>query len=177
MQNRHLCWPPYFFLGPALSPHFLKSWIATVRRSAKCKTPSWRLHGMRWTFFRIYPDLLKFQYGECTNMAFLKNFKCKGVFLSFSFDFWLSRGSSDVFTGFLARSVQEIWLIKRLPVSSKISDLLLFLSYFTSQNKGIKFCNYFFDVCCVNWNILARSQAPTTRYTTGITSPIEIFRT
>jgi len=31
----------------------------------------------------------------------------------------------------------------------EISDLLLFLSYFTAQNKKIKFDNYFFDVCCV----------------------------
>jgi len=42
------------------------------------------------------------------------------------------------------------------PVSSEISDLceisdlLLFLSYFTSQNKEIKFDNTFFNVCCVN---------------------------
>ena len=36
------------------------------------------------------------------------------------------------------------------PVSSEISDLLLFLSYFASQNKEIKSGNYFLDVCCVN---------------------------
>jgi len=42
------------------------------------------------------------------------------------------------------------------PVSSEISDLckisnlLLFLSYFASQNEEIKPGNYFFDVCCVN---------------------------
>jgi len=29
MQNRHLCWPPYFFLGPAVPPHFFNSRIAT----------------------------------------------------------------------------------------------------------------------------------------------------
>jgi len=29
MQDRHLCWPPYFFLGPAVAPHFLNSRIAT----------------------------------------------------------------------------------------------------------------------------------------------------
>jgi len=33
------------------------------------------------------------------------------MFLSLSFDFLLSRGSTDVFTGFLARSVQELWLV------------------------------------------------------------------
>jgi len=33
---------------------------------------------------------------------------------------------------------------------SEISDLLLFVSYFASQSKGIKLGDYFFDVCCVN---------------------------
>jgi len=37
-----------------------------------------------------------------------------------------------------------------LPVSSEISYLSLFFSYFASQNKEIKSDNYFFDVCCVN---------------------------
>jgi len=32
MQNRHLCWPPYFFLGPAKPPHFFNSRIATAPR-------------------------------------------------------------------------------------------------------------------------------------------------
>jgi len=41
-------------------------------------------------------------------------------------------------------------------VSSEISDLLLFLTDFASQSKRIKFGNYFFDVCCVNSNILVR---------------------
>jgi len=42
------------------------------------------------------------------------------------------------------------------PVSSEISDLyeisdlLVFVCYFASQNKKIKFDHYFFDVCCVN---------------------------
>ena len=49
----------------------------------------------------------------------------------------------------------KIWE-KTDPVSNEISDLceisdlLLFLSYFASQNKEIKPGNYFFDVCCVN---------------------------
>jgi len=47
----------------------------------------------------------------------------------------------------------------REPVSSEISylceisDLLLFFSYFASQNNEIKSGNYFFDVCRVNWSI------------------------
>jgi len=42
------------------------------------------------------------------------------------------------------------------PVWSEISDFckiyeqLLFVSYFASQSKGMKFDIYFFDVCCVN---------------------------
>jgi len=32
----------------------------------------------------------------------------------------------------------------------EISDLLVFVRYFASQNKKIKFDNYFFDVCYVN---------------------------
>jgi len=32
----------------------------------------------------------------------------------------------------------------------EITDLLCFFSYFSSQSKGIKFGDYFFDVCCVN---------------------------
>jgi len=32
----------------------------------------------------------------------------------------------------------------------EISDLLLFFSYFASQNKEIKSGNYFSEVCCVN---------------------------
>jgi len=45
---------------------------------------------------------------------------------------------------------------KSEPASSEISDLceisdwLLFVSYFASQSKGIKFGDYFFDVYC--WN-------------------------
>jgi len=33
-------------------------------------------------------------------------------------------------------------------MSSEISDLLFFISYFASQNEGIKFGDYFFDVLC-----------------------------
>ena len=63
------------------------------------------------------------------------------------------------------------------PVSSEISDLLLFFSYFASQNKEINFGNCFFDVCGVNESILARYQVPTISYSTGITLTIENVRT
>jgi len=37
------------------------------------------------------------------------------------------------------------------PVSSEIFDLLLFVSYFASQSKGIRFGVYVPDVCCTNF--------------------------
>jgi len=52
---------------------------------------------------------------------FLNYFKCKSTFVSFSIavlliccfaDSVLFSGSRDVFTGLLAQSVQELWLIK-----------------------------------------------------------------
>ena len=58
--------------------------------------------------------------------------------------------------------------LSRFPVSSEISDLLLFVSYFASQSIGIKFGDYFFDVCCVHSNFLVTCQIPTTSYSTGI---------
>jgi len=54
------------------------------------------------------------------------------------------------------------------PVSNEISDLLFVVSYFASLSEGIKFGDYFFDVCCVNYNFLVRCQIPTTSYSTGI---------
>ena len=39
-------------------------------------------------------------------------------------------------------------------VSSEISDLLLFVSYFASLSKGMKFGVYFFNVSCVNEQFL-----------------------
>ena len=59
-------------------------------------------------------------------------------------------------------------------VSSEISNLLLFVSYFASQSKGIKFGKYFFDVCCVNLNFLVRRQIPTS-YSTGISINTERY--
>jgi len=44
----------------------------------------------------------------------------------------------------------KVLILFRLPVSSEISDLLLFVSYFASQSKGINFGDYFFDVCFLN---------------------------
>ena len=40
--------------------------------------------------------------------------------------------------------------LEQEPVSSEISDLLLFFSYFASKNREIKSGYKFFDVCCVN---------------------------
>ena len=64
-------------------------------------------------------------------------------------------------------------LILLFRVSSEIFDLLLFVSYFISQSKGIKLGVYVFDVCCVNENFLVRCQIPTTCYSTGITITTE----
>jgi len=50
-------------------------------------------------------------------MILLTNFKCKGMFLSFAFCSLLSCGSRNVFTGPLARYVQELGLIKGLPAT------------------------------------------------------------
>jgi len=59
----------------------------------------------------------------------------------------------------------------------EISDLLLFVSHFASQSKGIKFGDYLFDVRCINENFLVRCQIPTTCYSTGITVITEKHRT
>ena len=59
----------------------------------------------------------------------------------------------------------------------EISDLLVFFSYFASQNKEIKSGNYFFDVCCGNQNIVDRCQITTTSDNTGITLTAENFST
>jgi len=50
MKDRHLCCPPYFFLGPTVPPHFLKSRIATegsITNSAEISENS------KWTNFFI----------------------------------------------------------------------------------------------------------------------------
>ena len=52
-------------------------------------------------------------------------------------------------------------------MSSEISDLLLFISYFASQSKGIKFGDYFFDMCCCVNKVLVGCQIPTTNYSAG----------
>jgi len=84
-----------------------------------------------------------------------------------------------------------------------MSDLLLLVSYFAAQKKGMKFGEYFFDECCANQNwcgkksvlskesntkflqnidfayevciisFLLRCQTPTTSYSTGITTTTE----
>jgi len=49
-----------------------------------------------------------------------------------------------------------ITIMRGLPVSTEISDLCeisdlsLFVSYFASQSKGMKFGNNFVDLCCIN---------------------------
>jgi len=94
MQDRHLCWPLCFFLGPVVTLHFFNFGIATA--------------------------------------------EVAGVTIS----------DSD--------SAPVPKFLNPDPLSSEISDLceipdlLLFVNYFASQNKKIKFGNYLFDVCFVN---------------------------
>ena len=59
----------------------------------------------------------------------------------------------------------------------EISDLLFFVSYFASLSKGIKFGDYLFDVCFVNWNFLVRFQMPISSYSTGINKTSEKYWT
>ena len=47
-------------------------------------------------------------------------------------------------------SVEDDPMSSEISDLCEISDLLLFLSYFASQNKEINPGNYFFVVCCVN---------------------------
>ena len=59
----------------------------------------------------------------------------------------------------------------------EISDLLLFVSYFPSQRKGIKFVDCVFDVCCVDENFFVRCQISMTSYSTGIAITTEKYWT
>jgi len=45
-------------------------------------------------------------------MDILQNTKREGIFLSNSLDLWMFPASRDVFTGFLAQSVHDLWPIK-----------------------------------------------------------------
>ena len=47
-------------------------------------------------------------------------------------------------------SVEDDPMSSEISDLCEISDLLLFLSYFASQNEEINPGNYFFVVCCVN---------------------------
>jgi len=63
-----------------------------------------RLDWMRCAFFRIYSGFCQnFSTAKAQIWIFLKNFKCKGMFLLLSIYSMLSSGSRDVFTGSLAR--------------------------------------------------------------------------
>jgi len=57
----------------------------------------------------------------------------------------------------------------------EISDLLLLVSYFASQSKGVKFGDYFLDVCGAKEKFLFRCRIPTTSYGTGINITTEKY--
>jgi len=48
MQDKYLCYPPYFFLGPAVAPYFLSSRIATA--------VAWSVLPCQTTFFKWVTD-------------------------------------------------------------------------------------------------------------------------
>ena len=54
--------------------------------------------------------------------------------------------------------LQNFWIRREISDVCEISDLLLFVGYFVSQSKQIKFDDGFFDVCCVNYNFLVGCQ-------------------
>jgi len=97
--------PPSKGLKLTFFKSILLSSIPTVSEAQKPDQLNW----MRCVFFRIY-------FGFCWNFSsanaqiriFFTNVKWKGRFVSFSFESLLSRGSWDVFTGFLAWSVQGL---------------------------------------------------------------------
>jgi len=98
-------------IGLGLKNFPVRSSLSGGRRSAK--TGSEKLDGMRGTFSAFTPFFCQnFSTENAQIWILIKNFKRKGTFLLFSFDSLLSRGSRNVFTGFLARSTQELWLIK-----------------------------------------------------------------
>jgi len=61
--------------------------------------------------------------------------------------------------------------VNRTRYQAKFLTSAKFLTWccFSSQNKEIRCGNYFFDVCCVNYNIFVGYQVPTTSYSTGVT--------
>ena len=108
-----------FFFPPQNSPNRVfsnRTRFRVYRPSANSKKPAKKLDWMRSAFFRIYCGFCwNFSATKAQIWIFLKNFKCKGMFLSFSIDYMLFCGSRDVFTGFLAHFFQELWMIKCLP--------------------------------------------------------------
>jgi len=72
---------------------------------------------MRGTYFRIFSQFCKkFSTANAQIWIFFSKIStCKVVFIILIQ--FLAVSSRDVFTGSLTRSVQELWLIKRLPAT------------------------------------------------------------
>jgi len=58
MQKRHLCWPPTFFLGPAVPPLF-HSRIATVTPVSHPLTRLIHIRPSCWTIYRSFEIILE----------------------------------------------------------------------------------------------------------------------
>jgi len=58
MQERHLCWPPTFFLGPAVLPLF-HSRIATVTPVSHPLTRLIHIGPICWTIYRSFEIILE----------------------------------------------------------------------------------------------------------------------
>ena len=75
-----------------------------------------------------------------------------------------------------ARSSMQRWSRYRSlyfrQVSSEFSDLLLFVSYFSSQNKGIQFGEYFFNVCFFPYTFASFCLTPSTPRWADVSSRI-----
>ena len=95
--------PNWFFLKESCFRRF--------RRSANRINWIGKARGAAGTCFLVFSET--FQNFSTTSQIwfFLKNFKRKDLFLSSSMYSLLSPASRDVFTGSLAQSVQELWLI------------------------------------------------------------------
>jgi len=85
----------------------------------------------------------------------IANTKTRKISFSYQMHFWYRRlrslnQGSGAGTKISGSRHLKCFAPALVPMPSEISDLLLFVSYFASQNEEIKFGNYFFDVCCAN---------------------------
>jgi len=95
------------------------------RRSAKTRKGGQTRCDVRFFPFTPVFAEISVAYEKCTNIDFSQTLQMQRYVFRFSFDFLLCRGSRDVFTTFLARSVRELWLIKCLPAGVGVEGSML----------------------------------------------------